>query len=325
MNLCFAEGFFHFICVLATVVLSTKCIYEYFLNENISLVEYQSFQEFGRSGYPSISMCILNPFVKEKLQKHGPGINISSYVMFLNGSLSDESLAAIDYDEVTISLNDFVNWYWIQLSNGTRLHIPLHNYVSLRGDTSKCITVDVPFIKNELLLGFGMIIKNSIFANGKRPKNYHFSKMEGLFIALHYPNQMLIASTPWLYKWKPRLKKDNYIMQFRVKSITVVNRRDQFRSPCIDDRTGYDQYVRNSIMKEQGCKPLYWKSKLDIAECNSEKLKNFTIEKTFMNLHMNKNISWPCNFIEQVDYEYLEDDDPESTAGIYLIITDCYN
>ena len=108
------------------------------------------------------------------------------------------------------------------------------------------------------------------FKDREQEENYHLSRMEGLFIALHYPNQMLIASTPWLYKWKPRLKKDNYIMQFRVKSITVVNRRDQFRSPCIDDRTGYDQYVRNSIMKEQGCKPLYWKSKLDIAECNSE-------------------------------------------------------
>ena len=44
-----------------------------------------------------------------------------------------------------------------------------------------------------------------------------------------------------------------------------------------------------------------------------------------MNLHMNRNIIWPCTFIEQVDYEYLEDDDPESTAGMNLINTDCHN
>ena len=325
MNLYCGEGLFHFICVLVTIVLSTKCIYEYFLNENISLVEYRSFQEFGHSGYPSISMCILNPFLEEKLQKYDMGINITSYVMFLNGSLSDERLAEIDYDEVTISLNNFINGYWVRLSNGTRLHIPLHNYVSLRGDNSKCLTVDAPFIKNEVLLGYGMVIKNSIFANGKRPKNYHLSRMEGLFIALHYPNQMLIASTPWLYKWKPRSKMDNYIMHFHVKAITVVDRRERFGSPCMDDRAGYDQYVRNSIVKEQGCKPSYWKSKLDIAQCSSEKMKNFTIEKTFMNLHMNRNIIWPCTFIEQVDYEYLEDDDPESTAGMNLINTDCHN
>ena len=83
-----------------------KCIYDFFLNENISLVEYRSFQEFGHSGYPSISFCILYPFLENKLRMHGSGINVTRYVMFLNGSLSDERMAKIDYDNVTISLSD---------------------------------------------------------------------------------------------------------------------------------------------------------------------------------------------------------------------------
>ena len=284
MSLLGAEAVFHCICVLATIILSSKCIYDFFLNENISLVEYRSFQEFGHSGYPSISLCILYPFLENKLRMHGSGINVTSYVMFLNGSLSDERMAKIDYDNVTISLSDYFDLhskfpFWIWFSNGTRSVRPLNHYVSLRGDTSKCFTVDVPFIEKEVLLSFGITIKNSIFVNEVRPRNIHFSKMEGLFVALHYPRQMLIASTPWKYNWRPRRKMETYIMGFRVKAITVVNKRDQSGSSCINDRTGYDQYVRDSIVKMHGCKPSFWKSGLDIAKCSPSELQNFKCRK----------------------------------------------
>ena len=320
MNRCSANMIFHFICVLVTIILSTKCVYQYFLNENISLVEYQSFQEHGQSGYPSLSFCVVNPFLEEELRKYGVGINTSSYINFLKGSLWDQRMANIDYDNVTISLNDFLDYQsthpsWIAFSNGSASILPLSNHVSLRGDTLKCFSIDVPFIKNELLLGFGMSIRSSIFATRSRPSRVQLSKLEGFFVSFHFPKQMLIASNSWKYKWKPRSNMDKYVMNFNVKAITVVNKRKQSGSSCIDDMTGYDQYVKDSMIKSKGCKPSYWKTNLDVEVCSQSKVKFFTTDKIFMRLHIDSNDIPPCSFIEHVDYEYIEDEDPELTSG----------
>lgn len=42
-----------------------------------------------------------------------------------------------------------------------------------------------------------------------------------------------------------------------------------------------------------------------------------------MSLHTSTNAIPPCNFIEQIDYEYVEDDDPESTSGKKVVFTGC--
>ena len=72
------KGVFHTLCVLATVSLSIQCQYSYFLNETTSIVEYQKFQKDGLSGYPSISMCFMHPFLEPELRILGT--NTSSYI-----------------------------------------------------------------------------------------------------------------------------------------------------------------------------------------------------------------------------------------------------
>ena len=71
MNRTILQITFHAVCVLATIGLAIKCLFDYFRNENVSVVEYHKFQQNSFSGYPSFSLCFINPFLEDKLKAHG--------------------------------------------------------------------------------------------------------------------------------------------------------------------------------------------------------------------------------------------------------------
>ena len=98
---------FHLLCVVATIGLQIQCLYNYILNENSTVVEYQKFQQNGFSGYPSLSLCFFNPFLEDRLMSHGT--NTSSYIKYLQGSFEGEHMKKMEYDHVTISLEDYLN------------------------------------------------------------------------------------------------------------------------------------------------------------------------------------------------------------------------
>ena len=103
------QHIFHAACILATIGLQMQCIYNYFLNEDTSVVEYRTFLDHKDSLYPSMSFCIKDPFLESKFQNYGDGINKSSFVKFLQGRFWDERMLGIDYDHVTVSLEDVLD------------------------------------------------------------------------------------------------------------------------------------------------------------------------------------------------------------------------
>ena len=103
------QHIFHAACILATIGLQMQCIYNYFLNEDTSVVEYRTFLDPKDSLYPSMSFCIPDPFLESKFQNYGDGINKSSFVKFLQGRFWDERMLGIDYDHVTVSLEDVLD------------------------------------------------------------------------------------------------------------------------------------------------------------------------------------------------------------------------
>ena len=90
------QNVFHALCVVATISLQINCIYRYSLNEDISVVEYQTFHNRKESIYPSISLCVVNPFYDIELKKYGMDINGSSYMKFLRGQIRDEQMTKIE-------------------------------------------------------------------------------------------------------------------------------------------------------------------------------------------------------------------------------------
>ena len=101
---CKQEDFF---CLIATIGLSIYSIYRYALNEDNTVVKVTKYLSSKDAIYPSISFCILPPFLRDRFEVYGDsGVNMTSYINFLEGKLWDERMLMVDYDNVTVSLSD---------------------------------------------------------------------------------------------------------------------------------------------------------------------------------------------------------------------------
>ena len=282
-------------------------------------MEYQKFQQYDFSGYPSLSLCFVNPFLEDKLVAHGT--NTSSYIKYLQGSLQDESMNNIRYDQVTISLEDYLDYN----INASRLAFTdlkirpitsLNIYISLRADIMKCFTIDVPFRKNKPIFSFALNIRNSIFSNNTRPMNRP-DKLEGFYISLHYPRQLLLASNPWHMRWKYRsIDNQEYGMLFEIVSLTVVRKRRISGGPCIDEGENYDQTIIDSVIKKLGCRPIFWETEMNIGACSNATHNSLTDNSGIMKHIWAADVP-PCKYIEQLISTYQEEDDKDYLSGWY--------
>ena len=62
--------------------------YMFSLDEDISVVKYRKFQEREKDDYPTVSFCLANPFLKQRLSAHG--VNESLYLKFLKAYYRSE-------------------------------------------------------------------------------------------------------------------------------------------------------------------------------------------------------------------------------------------
>ena len=70
--------------MFATLFMVTYWCYEFGLNEDLSIVTYSESTEGKDKIYPTMSMCLQNPFKKDRLTEYG--VNQSIYLEFLKGN-----------------------------------------------------------------------------------------------------------------------------------------------------------------------------------------------------------------------------------------------
>ena len=187
------------ICLFVTIGLSIYSIYRYIKNEDTTLVQITKFLSSKDAIYPSLSLCILPPFLEKNFEEyHNDEINISSYTRFLNGEIWDKQMLRVDYDDVSVSLTDtIINASYITYSSDNFIWDPVH-YVSFRSSERKCFTINSPILNTDLLWYFEVTIKNEIFPDGVRsPEN-------SLYVYLHYPNFISIIISS-IYNFKVKL------------------------------------------------------------------------------------------------------------------------
>ena len=142
------ENLFWGICVLCTITLSSWCLFEYTLDEDLAQIAYKEFHQTQEDIYPSVTFCLRNPFLKNKLLTYDPNLTSRFYQNVLSGATSrtcrqgrpsnkwdlgrqtiidneyewcqhemngvtswvkwNESWFDIDYDEVSFQLKDFL-------------------------------------------------------------------------------------------------------------------------------------------------------------------------------------------------------------------------
>ena len=104
---------FHIVCLIATFSLACYCVYLYKTKEPMQLVDYKLFNERLDEIYPSLTLCFYHEgFIKEKFLKKsdiyvkGKPVQVSNYIDYLRGNAWNPDLVTLDYDNVTLQLED---------------------------------------------------------------------------------------------------------------------------------------------------------------------------------------------------------------------------
>ena len=226
---------FKSLCLLSVIVLNSWCYYKYNLDKDVSSLNYKFFNQDESSIYPSMSLCVVNPYIEHRLEKYGKDVNSSSYAEYLLGKYWSNNMSAIVYDDVTIDLNEFIKGLFIQFTNGTKYQwlngenslIPSF-YVNYKSPINKCFTFDMPYHKNVQISTFQLMVHKKIFPRHIRPPRVvrpmdRMTNWTGFGIIFHYPGQQLRSFSREKYSWPSREGNNNnsYAMIYRLSSMEV--------------------------------------------------------------------------------------------------------
>ena len=323
------KKFFHLNCIIITLLIIFFCVYRYNRDDDVSRVSFESFHQKADYLYPATSLCIYNPFLGQKLEGYGTGVNITTYSKFLQGKHHDSRMFGIPYDEVTLSLKDFVLQITIKLENDSLISIynskdnkSMQNggssssfYVNYRSGIKKCFSFEIPYFQQQLVWSLFIKIKANIFPSGKRPAIPRFDgnniKDGGFQTAFHYPMQFYRSYGTWKYQWESispkelgNIKCSGFYMRFHIRGIEVLTRRNKPKEPCNENWLNDDHNVTLRLSNVAGCRLFYQqtnRSNLSICSNANDIAKILTPTRDELRVTPH-----PCREIKRLKYEYEE-------------------
>ena len=225
-------------CLCATFAMTCWCFGKYWQDKDVSLVGFVTFNNDESNIYPALTICFYNPFLNEKLKSFGTGINTTTYSKFLQGKYWDKRMMNIDYDNVTVSLEDYLTEIGLQFANfstrqwhsnfkmGREFEGIPSFYVSNRNGKNKCFSFTIPYVSKTPIISFFTRMNADIFPNGKRVPYPTFNGDDinagGFMAFLHYPGEHFRSYFDKKYVWKERVNNTkNYDMVLTVKNMEV--------------------------------------------------------------------------------------------------------
>ena len=324
--------YFHFTCLCGTLAVVSYCFYRYHINEDVSVIGFNTFHDTDRDLYPTTTLCFYNPFLEKELANYGHGINITTYSKYLQGYLKDERMDQIEYDNVTVSMDSYLLMVSGKMENGTLLWIfdkrkkhppnapagkPLY-YTSFRSGRCKCFSFDIPYMEKKLMWNLFIKIKTSIFPKQMRSHSIKFegerADQGGFRVSFHYPWQNFRSYGTQKHQWstlkvadqEKRNCRGSY-MRFRIKGVEVLERRNKRINPCNIDWLMDYMNVTQKMVKSLQCRPphIYTNSN-EIREfpvCSTPKDIQHILKPTIDELQLYPK---PCRLIEKLIYDYDE-------------------
>ena len=329
------------LCVLATLGLGIQSLRKYLLDENTTQVNHVKFNHDDPGNlYPSITLCVANPFIENELRRYEKDFNIQKYFEFLRGKMWDERMTFIDYNKVTVSLTDSLIGVKMWLENRSAYQydhingkqspvgwIP-HFYVKEKLAAKKCFSFDIPFINKSPVFKFQIYFKKSLFPQEYQTRASRFDPNSSTFsLQLHYPGQRIFSKLT-LNKWSSKTKQPKpYNTAIGVSNVIVMVYRSRKKGQCINDWLNYDQIITDEQVVKAGCQHRHWVTEKQLPICNSHAdMKEF--DKQI------ENLKWktrpPCKVIRSMevghtDYEYSKKseakDDFLGLSGSYKSFT----
>ena len=325
---------FTWICIAGTIVSMFHCLQNYFKDGDVSKIEFKQFNQDEDGIAPSISLCFKDLFINKRLEEFGEGINSKMYRSFLQGKTHDNRMAKIDYDNVTIDINEYLDRIKlftadgkVHIQHGKLTKIPYINstskrfvegYVGWRSSISKCYTFDVPFIEGIEIISLGIAFKKKIFSINKTPSwGVSTARQDaGFYVTFHYPGQIYRA-TQAKYNWNPRILTEyfafhqpSYEMQFKLSGLEATKRRNhgtKGKLNCLNEWRDYDNAMIKHAIQKSNCKPYYWANHgKDVEYCKD--FEDYTNVKNELDAIKTgrSTLPSPCGLLERFTLNYEE-------------------
>ena len=313
---CFS--FFYYLCLILALLMSLWVAFEYNKNEDIIEISYQKFDASDKqSPYPSMSLCFVDHVEKSKFEYYYDNISVTLYADFLNGDSWEDNVSLVNYDLVTMDINDYLIGTCIIILGSIRCQpverikavgfphpfgfmkcFSIH-YDIKRDYTGKNADKSSPTLKLDQVY---IAMNNSIFPNGIRPSSGRF------LITFHNPFQLERSSYIAFHNWPSRKERKYHVMQFFFRSVEIFKRRRNGNERCYHEKD-YDYMVNERVIKDVGCRPPFWRSNYKYPVCNSSKqMKEILSLSTsiFNQEDAAPNILPPCVEIKKIDILFDE-------------------
>ena len=304
------------VCIVIVIVYTLENIFNFCENKDLCEVSYRPFHDDESAIYPSLTLCLKTPFLKNvSFPNTGYFHNSSEYEYYLIGSnKTNATFNDVSFEDVSVKLNDFLNDVTISSKEHQRMNKEWKEYVTINTwglvfGVLKCFTFDVPFQQNVKVSSIKISINNSIFPSSIRPRdgwsNY------GMQFFFHLPKQFIRSFSSNKRFWSGKhSSKDTYRLRYSLLEMEILRKRDKQDESCLNnDIMNYDDWMVNYIVKEVKCRPPYWKrlsSNLEYPVCRRyEELQQVTnlFWKFFYGIN---NTNAPCKEIKKMDISYQE-------------------
>ena len=325
---------FKVVCTLATVFMIVFWLIKFLENEDVSVIEKKDIEDFEELIYPEISLCILNPFLDNKLKAIHSNLSTHKYKKYLFGKWNtsfDGMYKKIDFNNVTLDIFDYLTSYSVQMRNTNtwntyhiknicqgRKNCP---FVKLKnnfnghwlGEFYRCFGVEIKpqFSKNirTLFLTFHASLASPIYQIQRA-----INRQSAVSVSFNYPQQFLKAGDAWEYIWdNPNNATGHYALT--ISSLEVTKRRNKRNSPCSHDGMPFDECVHKKHLDKVGCSAPYHYSDKPLC-ITKEKLAESVYELTKVK---GKYCPPPCQ--EMSDIAYISTDVKELTANQWNFAT----
>ena len=270
--------FFKSLCVVVVAIMVTYWIYKFKIEDrDIGVVDIVPLDGHHDVKLPVASLCFDSPFLKERLKSIDPEMNSTLYKQYLKGEVFDARYQDIEYNNVTMNLQDYFLYGQIKLSNETQFrnnsfkfnHKTIFSGLYYWGKFIKCFAIEM---ENTDLRNVNWIKlfydKQKIISDLMSLSRSSIS----MLLNLHYPGQFLLEVNN--VKYAPiNNEKSGY--EAAVRSEEVLKGRNSYNRKCFSNHGSYDDMVLVKHIESKGCRTPYQIPYKEFPVCDTkEKIKS---------------------------------------------------
>ena len=291
------------LCVVVVAFMVSYWVYRFGIEDrDVGVVDLVTFEESDDVEFPIASICFTNPFLDKKLNKTDPTINSTSYMHYLKGEIYNERFESIDYENVTLNLNEHFLYGQVKYFNESEYRnttsSKFKHHVIFNGfyyeSFVKCFQVTMNKEDHRDVRGVVLYYSNeTLFEELADP----FEREWQYYYNVHYPHQFLLETRS---PYNHRLVHTGGGMFAWVKGVEVIKRRTTRTKTCMADGKHFDELVLSKHIRRSGCRAPYHGTYKGFTICATKE----DIKRSIYHFREVRKRYYPkaCQRISKIDY-----------------------